>query len=216
VEAPSTGNPTNEKQEVVTVIEEARLRGNSRFDFSALQCIQKLQEKTDETLLALTMNINIIQDLSRYYKNLQCSPHWPENFVKETEDNVDRFHVVVSEATTDMEMQRSRLENLRRVLADRKTLVSGSPSMLHVQHEADTIKLHAILDYDNVQMNKLSTEKQQVSAMKMEIMTHEMREIALKTENETVSMRIVTWVTLFFLPGTFVSVSFGLFVGYET
>jgi hypothetical protein len=68
------------------------------------------------------MNINIIQDLSRYYKNLQCSPHWPE----ETEDGVNMFHHVVSEATTDMEMQQSRLENLRRVLADRKALVSGS------------------------------------------------------------------------------------------
>jgi hypothetical protein len=61
-------------------------------------------------------------------------------------------------------------------------------------------------------MNKLATEKQQISATNMAKMTHEMREIALKTENETVSMRIVTWVTLFFLPGTFVSVSFRLFV----
>jgi len=41
----------------------------------------------------------------------------------------------------------------------------------------------------------------------MEQMTSRMEEIALKTEEETVSMRIVTYVTLFFLPGTFVSVS---------
>ena len=79
---------------------------------------------------------------------------------------------------------------------------------LRPHDKADRIKLRAILDYDNVQMNKLTTEQQQVSAMKMETMTHEMREIAVKTEKETVSMRIVTWVTLFFLPGTFVSVSF--------
>jgi hypothetical protein len=89
-------------------------------------------------------------------------------------------------------------------------------SVLYAQEEADENKLHAILDFDNVQMNKLSTEKQQISALKMETMTHEMREIASKTEKETVSMRIVTWVTLFFLPGTFVSVSFGPFVEYDT
>ena len=40
----------------------------------------------------------------------------------------------------------------------------------------------------------------------MEQMTSRMEDIALKTEEETVSMRIVTYVTLFFLPGTFVSV----------
>lgn len=63
------------------------------------------------------------------------------------------------------------------------------------------------MDYHNVLMNNITTQKQQVSAMNMEKLTSEMREIALKTEDETVSMRIVTVVTLFFLPGTFVSVS---------
>lgn len=41
----------------------------------------------------------------------------------------------------------------------------------------------------------------------MENMTRQMHKIAVKTEKETVSMRIITLVTLFFLPGTFVSVS---------
>lgn len=37
-------------------------------------------------------------------------------------------------------------------------------------------------------------------------MTIDMHVIAQKTKVETVSMRIITWVTLFFLPGTFISV----------
>ena len=40
----------------------------------------------------------------------------------------------------------------------------------------------------------------------MEKLTQEMNELALKTTRETVSMRIITLVTLFFLPGTFISV----------
>jgi hypothetical protein len=40
----------------------------------------------------------------------------------------------------------------------------------------------------------------------MEGLTEHMKEIALKTEHETIFMRIVTLVTLFFLPGTFVAV----------
>lgn len=37
-------------------------------------------------------------------------------------------------------------------------------------------------------------------------MTKDMHEIARKTKQEAVSMRIITLVTLFFLPGTFISV----------
>ena len=42
----------------------------------------------------------------------------------------------------------------------------------------------------------------------MEIITNNMSEIARKTKTETVSMKIITLVTLFFLPGTFIAVSF--------
>ena len=38
-------------------------------------------------------------------------------------------------------------------------------------------------------------------------MTEAMHLIAVKTKEETVSMRVITLVTLFFLPGTFISVS---------
>lgn len=58
-----------------------------------------------------------------------------------------------------------------------------------------------------MQSNTRLTEKAQQSQNKMEKMTIHMREIAIKTEQETVFMRIVTVVTLFFLPGTFISVS---------
>jgi len=49
--------------------------------------------------------------------------------------------------------------------------------------------------------------KAQQSAENMEWMTKDMHIIAQKTQQETVSMRIITLVTLFFLPGTFISVS---------
>lgn len=40
----------------------------------------------------------------------------------------------------------------------------------------------------------------------MIFMTKDMNEIARKTKIETVSMKVITLVTLFFLPGTFISV----------
>ena len=52
-----------------------------------------------------------------------------------------------------------------------------------------------------MQANRVLAEKASATAKNME-------DIAVKTKLETVSMRIITLVTLFFLPGTFISVSY--------
>jgi Mg2+ and Co2+ transporter CorA len=54
--------------------------------------------------------------------------------------------------------------------------------------------------------NNAFARRAQMSAENMEAMTVDMHHIAQKTKQETVSMRIITLVTLFFLPGTFISV----------
>lgn len=46
----------------------------------------------------------------------------------------------------------------------------------------------------------------------MEVMTEAMHNIAHETKMEAANMRIITLVTLFFLPGTFVSVSVVLYL----
>ena len=58
-----------------------------------------------------------------------------------------------------------------------------------------------------MEANKDLATKSQHSAKKLEAMTEAMHLIAVKTKEETVSMRVITLVTLFFLPGTFISVS---------
>lgn len=42
----------------------------------------------------------------------------------------------------------------------------------------------------------------------MVLMTEDMNDVARKTKIETVSMKFITLVTLFFLPGTFISVGY--------
>ena len=51
-----------------------------------------------------------------------------------------------------------------------------------------------------------SADNMEKMTRNMEKLTQEMNELTLKTTRETVSMRIITLVTLFFLPGTFISV----------
>jgi Mg2+ and Co2+ transporter CorA len=79
--------------------------------------------------------------------------------------------------------------------------------------------LYGILDIRNREANKILSEKAQTSTERMEKMTEDMHdltqkmhELAEKTKQETVSMRIITLVMLFFLPGTFISVSSLLFL----
>lgn len=66
-----------------------------------------------------------------------------------------------------------------------------------------------------MEANRAFSVKAQEAAQRNEYFTQQMHKIAKKTMhvaeatgNETVSMRIITLVTLFYLPGTFVSVSF--------
>ena len=58
----------------------------------------------------------------------------------------------------------------------------------------------------NMEASKAIAGKAHESTQNMEYITREMHIIAQKTKQETVSMRIITLVTLFFLPGTFISV----------
>lgn len=57
-----------------------------------------------------------------------------------------------------------------------------------------------------MQASKILAHKAQYSADRMEKMTENMQELTEKTTKETVSMSVIAGVTMFFLPGTFVSV----------
>lgn len=69
-----------------------------------------------------------------------------------------------------------------------------------------TLQLESMLQWQNAQLNFDLAQRAQTSATNMERMTEAMHEIAHQTKMEAANMRIITLVTLFFLPGTFVSV----------
>jgi hypothetical protein len=68
-------------------------------------------------------------------------------------------------------------------------------------------KINGILQYSSAKASESSAKKAEVSADQMAVLTLDMHEIAQKTKRETVSMRVITSVTLFFLPATFMAVS---------
>ncbi|OCL10567.1 hypothetical protein AOQ84DRAFT_288983 [Glonium stellatum] len=157
------------------------------YTFKDLQQLQFDEEKANEALLILKMNANILLELNEYYQSLWSSEDPPDDLRNGCKGDMARFQRRVAGVISDLRMQQSRIEMLLQLAADRKNL------------------LYSIFEHRNMQTNKELAQKAQMSAEKMEVLTEQMNEIAIKTERETVSMRIVTLVTLFFLPGTFVS-----------
>ena len=69
----------------------------------------------------------------------------------------------------------------------------------HEDTPANAQQLYGILEYRNVEASKEVAGRARYSADRVEYMTQQMKQ-------EAIFMRIITLVTLFFLPGTFVSV----------
>ena len=69
------------------------------------------------------------------------------------------------------------------------------------------LQLSGLLQNSASEASEFHAKKSRESAARMETMTVKMQDLAVKTRQETVSMRVITIVTLFFLPATFIAVS---------
>lgn len=168
------------------------------FSFGRLRRVHEFTEKANEALLVLKQNIRVLDQLRQYYIAVSRRRGFPKDLAKSCKDAIGDFELRIEGLENDMQTQILRLETLLRLLEDRKTLVNH---VMKVQKSAKLRKdqLHSILDYQNTQANRYSTKS-------MSTMTEDMNDIARKTKIETVSMKAITLVTLFFLPGTFISV----------
>lgn len=178
------------------------------FSFSDLQRIQFLEYKANETSLVLEVNLKVLGELKKHYLSVTGSEDCPAEFHRDCKMDISRFEQRVMSVENDLRTQHSRVRTLLLLLADRKNLVcpSSSVSIKTLEWQADLFKLYGVLQYRNMEASKSLAEEAQRSAKKMENMTGDMHEIAKRTKQETVSMKIITLVTLFFLPGTYISV----------
>lgn len=188
-----------DKPEIPLTPSDVKVEDEKRdFSFGKLRKVHEVAEKANEAVLVLNQNINILSQLRQYYRSLSKRKDFPKDLANSCEDTIDDFELRVGGLEHDMQMQISRLETLLRLLEDRKTLVK---QIMQFQQSAKLKEdqLHSILEYQNTQTNKYTTKS-------MATMTADMNDIARKTKIETVSMKVITLVTLFFLPGTFISV----------
>ena len=93
------------------------------FSFSDLQRIQFIQEKVNETLLVLKMNVEVLAELRQHYRSIYESEGWLCSLYSKCKKDVSRFEKRVIAVEKDIRMQHARTETLMRLLADRKNLV---------------------------------------------------------------------------------------------
>lgn len=170
----------------------------SAFSFDDLQRIEYVEEHANAAILVITLNDSVLQALVKHYNSIMTSASCPHDLKTKSAIDFRRFVSRISHISAEMQMQKARVETLLRLLADRKALVCIYSSKGELR--ADKKQLYGILEYRNVEASKELTGKAQYSADNVEYMTQQMKQ-------EAIFMRIITLVTLFFLPGTFVSVS---------
>lgn len=93
------------------------------FSFSDLQRIQFIQEKVNETLLVLKVNLDVLTELRQHYRSVCESDAWPGELMLKCKRDLFRFEKRIIAVENDFRMQQSRSETLLRLLADRKSLV---------------------------------------------------------------------------------------------
>jgi hypothetical protein len=177
----------------------------TKFSFSDLQKVQLVEDKANEVLLVLESNINVLLKLQEHYEYVTGSEHCPPNLIQDCARDIERFEKRIVSIINDLRMQQSRTQTLLRLLADRKSLVRSITH--HPLAHSNKTQLYGILEFQNMEASKMLALRAQESTENMEVMTKDMHILTQKTTQETVSMRIITLVTLFFLPGTFISVS---------
>ncbi|KAL9633427.1 MAG: hypothetical protein Q9164_004707 [Protoblastenia rupestris] len=160
--------------------------GQQEFTFSDLQSLHHLHDRAKEAILILKLNIKIMSQLVKFYGTTIASQQFPAA-LRNCVGEYNVFRGRIEAIQDDLHTYVLKLETLVGHVEGCKTLLRG------------------ILDFQNKESNKLLAGQSSTSTVNMERMAVEMNHIALKTKTETVSMRVITVVTLCFLPGTFIS-----------
>jgi hypothetical protein len=142
--------------------------------------------------MILEANADVLTSLRLFYERLVDRKDFPLR--GDCRDEVLAFATRVDDMVYDSRMQVSRAKLLVRIIADRKNLVS---TLVHYfLHLFDVLRDLQVLQH----LQSQATEK-------MEALTTSTHKIGIMSQKEAIAVRIITVVTLIYLPATFVSVS---------
>lgn len=168
------------------------------LDPGSLGGVQRWEEKTNDTIMAMESNISIMTLLQRFYRGLVRDDDFPAKERQFCLRAVKDFSFQLDELICETQMQISRAKILVKIVADRKAIVSVNPSTLPAGFSERT---------SNIELPQLIQHLQTQSALVSSKLTASMYDQADRSAMEAIAVRIVTIVTLIYLPATFSSVS---------
>lgn len=192
------------------------------FTVGGLQKLTDVSSRIHEVKLVMKLNTEVIHEIIDYYKMLAESDDMPMDIRKDCAADLNSFFRRARAVIRHLEMEQSRSDTLMRMFEDGKSLVSVNHilNLLRNRWLTSKYQFDNIVQFRNIEVNKLfainahqsgkhvleMTEEMHQSSMEMEKMTKSMKKVAEKTAIQTSSMHLITLVTLFFLPATFVAV----------
>ncbi|PNP85084.1 hypothetical protein FNYG_01609 [Fusarium nygamai] len=153
------------------------------FSFEEVQHLHHLGEQLEGLRVVLQLDRQTLRDVTEHYQDLASRNGFTAKMIKACKRDLASFTRRVERIQKNLEIRLTQIESMMAWLQEGKTLFDG------------------ILQYRSVQVSHVFTESSHIQSEKMERIAH-------KTEQETISMHVVTFVTLAFLPGTFVAAFF--------
>ncbi|KAK3372080.1 hypothetical protein B0H63DRAFT_483814 [Podospora didyma] len=149
------------------------------FNYRDLQKLNIMGERLEEGILVINLNLGVLQDICDYYQRITQSEDIgdvKEQFAKPT----SLFLVEIKHIMRSLETRNTQLLSLLKRLHEGKKL------------------FESLLQFRSLEVGRLFAEHGHKSSVVMQ-------NIAYRTEQETVTLRVFTVVTLLFLPATFLS-----------
>ncbi|KAF5254506.1 hypothetical protein FANTH_764 [Fusarium anthophilum] len=153
------------------------------FSFEEVQDLHYVGEQLETFRQVIRLNRQTLRDISEHYQDVVTRGISTKKMKKNSKRDLASFTRRVERIQKNLELRLTQVESLLAWLQEGKALFDG------------------ILQYRSVQVSHIFTESSHIQSEKMERIAH-------KTEQETISMHVVTCVTLAFLPGTFVAAFF--------
>ena len=169
------------------------------FNFSELQALHNIGEKLEEVLCVVKLDALVLREVRECYENWMGNESMPETLRNAARPAMADFSRRVKRVEQNLLIRQTQLTAMIAQSRDGKTLASILRSVNHLTLALISRQFDAILQYRSVQVSRIFAHSAHESAAKME-------KLAQKTEHGTASMHVITAVTLFFLPGTFIAV----------
>ncbi len=90
-----------------------------------LQAVQNYEDKTNEVVMVLEANMDVLISLRKFYENLLKNKYF--NLKEDCEEDILQFTTQVNNMIYDSRMQIARAKLLVQIIDDRKNLVSMQP-----------------------------------------------------------------------------------------